>query len=177
MSIENQPQQPSITKPQPVVDQQQLEMLKRQKRDNQNLLLGALGGLGGALAGAAIWAGITAVTDYQIGWMAVGVGFLVGLSVRKLGQGIDVSFGIVGAGLSLLGCVLGNLFVICTVLSRVQGAPFFQVLFSMDSETMIRLMKVTFSPIDLLFYGIAVYEGFKVSIVRITEADVAKFMK
>ena len=74
-----------------------------------NLPLGALAGLGAAIAGAAIWAAITAATEYQIGWMAIGVGFLVGFAVRVVGKGSEASFGVVGAVLALLGCLLGNL--------------------------------------------------------------------
>jgi len=39
------------------------------------------GGIGG-LIGAAIWAGISYATNYEVGWIAWGVGFLVGVGVR-----------------------------------------------------------------------------------------------
>ena len=47
-----------------------------------NLPPGVVAGLGAAIVGAAIWAAITAATDYQIGFMAIGVGFLAGFAVR-----------------------------------------------------------------------------------------------
>jgi len=47
----------------------------QEARDNQNLSLGVGGGIAAAVVGAIIWAIITVVTGYQIGWMAVGVGF------------------------------------------------------------------------------------------------------
>ena len=47
-------------------------------RDNQNLGLGILGGVMAAVVGAALWAIITVAINYQIAWMAIGVGFLVG---------------------------------------------------------------------------------------------------
>jgi len=31
------------------------------------------------------------------------------------------------------------------------------------------VMKDTFQPMDILFYGLAIYEGFKLSIVRVDE--------
>jgi hypothetical protein len=49
-------------------------------RQEQNLVAGGLAGLVAAVTGAAIWAGITVATDYQIGWMAVGASWLVSLS-------------------------------------------------------------------------------------------------
>jgi len=35
------------------------------------------------------------------------------------------------------------------------------------------IMKETFSPMDLLFYGIAIYEGFKLSFSGLTQEEVA----
>ena len=74
-----------------------LERYLQEVRDNQNLVSGLVGGAGAALLGAVIWAAVTVMTGYQIGWMAVGVGFLAGYGVRKFGQGVDTIFGVVGA--------------------------------------------------------------------------------
>jgi hypothetical protein len=46
-------------------------------------------GVVGGLIGAAIWAGITFASGYEIGWIAWGIGFLVGLAVR-MGAGEEV---------------------------------------------------------------------------------------
>jgi hypothetical protein len=48
-----------------------------------------VGGLIGGLIGAAIWAGISYATNYEIGWIAWGVGFLVGAGVRMGAQEWD----------------------------------------------------------------------------------------
>jgi hypothetical protein len=171
MTIPNQPQETPSIRPQPEINQQQFEMLLQQRRDNQNLGLGILGGAIGALVGAALWALVTGITNFQIGFMAVGVGFLTGYGVRKLGQGIDKSFGVVGAVLSLAGCLAGNLLVICIAGSKELGIGVFELLTHMTPSVYVNLLKETFSVIDLVFYAIAVYEGFKFSIVRITAAD------
>jgi hypothetical protein len=140
-------------------------------------MMGFMGGIGAATIGAIIWAIITATANYQIGWMAVGVGFLVGFAVRQFGKGIDTSFGIVGAALSLLGCLAGNLFSVCIVVSRQEGMAILEVLSRLNPEIVVGLMKATFSPIDLLFYGIAIYEGYKFSFRTITEGELAKMIK
>jgi len=44
-------------------------------------------GLIGALVGAAVWAAITIGTDYEIGYVAVLVGFLAGAAVKIGGRG------------------------------------------------------------------------------------------
>jgi len=51
-----------------------------------------LGGLAGGLVGAGIWAGIAYMTDYEIGWIAWGVGALVGFGVRALGSSEMATF-------------------------------------------------------------------------------------
>lgn len=130
-----------------------------------NLPLGALAGLGAAIAGAAIWAAITAATEYQIGWMAIGVGFLVGFAVRLVGKGTEPTFGVAGAVLALLGCALGNLLTISWFVAQDAGDPFFSTLASLDFGIVIELMRATFAPMDLLFYAIAAYCGFRYAIV------------
>lgn len=44
-----------------------------------NMGRGILGGVLGGLVGAVIWAGISCLTGYEVGWIAWGVGGLVGL--------------------------------------------------------------------------------------------------
>ncbi len=159
------------------IDEFRLQRYLQELRDNQNLVMGFMGGTGAATIGAIIWAIITALTNYQIGWMAVGVGFLVGFSVRKFGKGIDTSFGIVGAALSLLGCLAGNLISLCILVSRQEGMGIIEVLSRLNPEIVVELMRATFSPIDLLFYGIAIYEGYRFSFRTITEDELAKMVK
>ena len=156
------------------IDETKLQMLMQEIKDNQNLGFGILGGLAAAAAGAAVWAIVTAVTNFQIGWMAVGVGFLVGIAVRLFGKGIDTTFGVAGAVLSLVGCLAGNLLAVCIVVSRQEQMEFFDLLSRLDPGIIVGIMKATFSPIDLLFYGIAVYEGYRFSFRTINEEDLAK---
>jgi hypothetical protein len=156
------------------IDPMKVEMLLQEIRDNQNLLMGIVGGVLAAAAGAAIWAVITAFTGYQIGFMAVGVGLLVGFAVRLFGKGIDKSFGIVGAVLALLGCLAGNILTACIFIARHGQFDLFDVIMSLDLMLVVDLLQKTFSPIDLLFYGIAVYEGYQFSFRRLSEEDLAK---
>lgn len=144
-------------------DRAQQQMTRERLRSDQNLAAGAAAGLAASLAGAAGWAAITYTTNYQIGWMAVGVGLLVGIAVRKAGRGVDNVFGLVGSGLSLLGCVLGNLLTVCIAVSSAQEIPFMQLMGQLTPAVATEFLTATFSPIDLLFYGIAIYEGYHLS--------------
>ena len=58
---------------------------------DSNMSLALIGGVVAALVGAALWAVITVTTGYQIGFMAIGVGFLVGLTVGHVGKGTTAS--------------------------------------------------------------------------------------
>lgn len=151
------------------VDPEQLRIRMQELRKGQNLAMGCVAGLLAAAVGAALWAGISYATDYQIGWMAVGVGLLVGVAVRQLGKGIDRVFGIVGAALALLGCLAGNLLTVLLVVSREKGVPFLELVSRLDAEVVLNVMGATFSPMDLVFYGIAIYVGYKYSVRGVPE--------
>ncbi|UCF69581.1 MAG: hypothetical protein JSV80_10600 [Acidobacteriota bacterium] len=140
----------------------------------QNLPLGVLGGTSAALLGAVLWAAATVFSGWQIGWMAVGVGFLVGVSVKALGKGIDKAFGVAGAVLSLMGCLMGNLFAVCGFLSRQHGVPFIEILRSLDLSNIQELMIASFGPMDVVFYAIAVYEGYKLSFRQLTREELSQ---
>jgi len=129
-----------------------------------NLILGTVVGLLAALVGAGIWAAVTALTQYQIGFMAVGVGFLVGFAVRITGKGHEPIFGVVGAVLALLGCVVGNYLMGAWFFAANTGVPYSQLLLP-NISFVVEVLTATFTPMDLLFYAIAAYCGFRYSFV------------
>ncbi len=151
------------------------EAFMAELESQQNLPMGIVGGVVAALIGAAVWAGITVMTEYQIGWMAIGVGLLAGYAVRLLGKGISSKFGIVGVVCALLGCVLGNLFSACGFLAIEESVPFFDIVIEVltNPGLGIDLLAWMFSPMDILFYAIAGYEGYKLSFREFGEEDLA----
>jgi len=155
--------QPSIGSVQPDADRLKLQMTMQQLRDNQNYSMAILGGSVAAIVGAVLWAVVTALTKWQIGFMAIGVGFLVGFAVRKMGQGVSVGFGVIGAVLSLIGCLLGNYLAVCAIYAAQQNIGIFDVLGQVDFQTGVRVMIDSFHPMDVLFYVIAIYYGYKYS--------------
>jgi hypothetical protein len=166
-----------VTKKEIEIDQFRYQRFLQDIRDNQNLGLAILGGLGAAALGAVVWGVITAVSNYQLGIIAVGIGFLVGFVVRNFGKGIDLQFGIVGGFMSLLGCVAGNALVICIILSQESGLGIFEVIERMELEILLDWMKQSFNAMDLIFYGIAIYFGYKHSFRRITREELEKLAK
>ena len=159
------------------IDENKLNDFLEEKKFEQNFPAAILGGSIAAIVGAAIWALITYTTKFQIGWMAVGIGFLVGFSVRFFGKGFDQKFGFVGAFFSLLGCLLGNLFTTVIFASIDLNETFFTMLFSLNLSIIIDIFEQTFSPMDLLYYGIAIYEGYKFSFRTLSENEVSGLSK
>ena len=134
----------------------------------QNLTLAVFAGICAMLVGTALWVVVTVVTNYQIGYMAVGVGLLVGFAMKYAGGGVQPHFGYIGAGLSLLGCLLGNLFTACQFLAVHEKVTFGEVVAALNPEFAYALMSATFSPMDLLFYGLAIWAGYKYSFTPIS---------
>jgi hypothetical protein len=155
------------------IDYGRVEAYFAELRAQQSLMMGALAGLAAALVGAAAWGGVTYLTNYKIGFVAIGVGFIVGYAVRIAGKGLDPIFGVVGAVLAGVGCLLGNVFMGCAVLSSTFQIPFFQLLSNLTLSFVIELIKATFSPMDLVFYAIALYEGYQFSFRQVTSEEIA----
>jgi len=175
----NEYQKKTETTPIPNVelDPIRLQRYMLEKKDNQNLLFAVIGGAIATLVGGGLWAVITVFTDHQIGWMAIGIGVLVGFTVRLCGKGFDQIYGIIGAVLSLLGCLIGNILTIIIVLSTNQNIPILQLLMSLDIKVTTEIMINTFQLMDVLFYGIAIYEGYRFSFNTIPDEDYAKLAK
>lgn len=133
------------------------------KTPRPNIVKGALAGAVAATAGAAIWAIITFITNFQIGLMAIALGCIVGFAVKQFGNGTTKVFGIVSATEALIGCLGGNLLALCAAISKDQGIPFIDIIFRLTPDLATSLMVKTFDGMDLIFYGIAVYEAYKFS--------------
>jgi len=131
--------------------------------EGDSLPMALLAGLVAAAAGAAAWALVTVFTGLKIGWVAVGIGFLVGYAVRLFGKGSAPAFQVLGAVLSLLGCLAGNLLVVCIFASKNGDVPLKTILAGMTPALAVDMIVQTFRPMDLVFYGLAVYEGYKFS--------------
>jgi hypothetical protein len=130
--------------------------------ESPGLLGAALPGAAAAVAGAVIWAAVTVATKFQIGFMAIGIGVLVALTVRKFGAPTQ-QHALMSGALSLVGCALGNLFSACAIAANQNSSPLFDVLGRVLTQPQLiaYVMRETFQPMDALFYAIAAYEGYK----------------
>jgi len=111
-----------------------------------------------ALVGAIAWAVITVTSNYRIGVVAVGIGFLVGLAIERFGGG-DRRLPVAGALIALIGCLLGDLFADAHIIAKDLNISIFDVL--QHPHTLWKVYTHTFKAFDGVFYAIAAYEGFR----------------
>jgi hypothetical protein len=79
------------------------------------LIAGALA----ALAGAGVWTGIVVLTNTEIGWVAWGVGGLVGFVMSRFTSERGVKLGVYAAGLAVVGLAIGKVATVRVALPTV----------------------------------------------------------
>lgn len=135
---------------------------KEQLLAEQNLPKAVLLGALACIVGAAAWGLISVATGYQIGYMAIGVGLLVGIAMRQ-GKGVSMIFGIIGAAFSLLSCVMGDFFSIIGLIAKEYDLSFMETLTRIDFKDVVPLLTDNLASMTIVFYGVALYEGYKLS--------------
>ena len=154
------------------LDPVQYRSLEHRLRNEQNLARGLAASIVAAAIGALIWAAFSVLTGgYRVGFMAIGIGYLVGYTMRWFGKGIDLIFGIVAALCTLLGCGLGNLLAVCGAMSLETGVPLLDVLAYLNVDLLVRLLTIMFRPLDILFYALALFEGYRLALRRLSETE------
>ena len=154
------------------INEHKLTQYLERLRMEQNLPMAFIAGLAIMAVCALAWAMITMATGYQIGYMAVGVGLAVGFGIRYTGKGMDKIFGILGGMLALGGCMLGNFLSVIGFAAQAEGIGYLEILSFLDYSVIPQIMLDTFSPMDILFYGLAIYEGYKFSFRNITDEEI-----
>jgi hypothetical protein len=154
------------------INEHKLTQYLEKLRMEQNLPMALIGGLAMMVICALVWAGITMGIKYQIGYMAIGVGLVVGFAIRFLGNGMDKIFGILGGILALTSCMLGNFLSVVGLSAQAEGIGYIEFMGLIDYSLVPQVMIETFSPMDILFYSLATYEGYKFSFRKITEEEI-----
>lgn len=126
------------------------------------LSLGA--GLLAALAGAAAWAVLVEVSGYKIGFAAVGIGWLVGQAMAMTASR-SRALPPAGAVLAFAGCLLGDALADANEVSKAVGVDLLTVLRRMATDPGLTadIFRTGFSAMDLLFWAIAAFEGFRLT--------------
>ena len=130
-----------------------------------NVILGLVAGVIAAIIGAVLWMGVQVGLNLQLGLVAIAIGAMVGFAIRVAGHGSHVLFGVMGAVLTLAGCLGGD------ILSQlyVASSPQQGMLALAGSTDYVQMIQTIFTHMDVIsyvIYGIGVYEGYKLSIVK-----------
>lgn len=128
----------------------------------ENLPKGLLFAVIASILGAVTWGLVSISTGYQIGYMAIAIGFVVGFAMRQ-GKGVRPIFGILGAVLALISCVMGDFISYIGFIAKEYDLSYIEVLSEADYKAIFSQMVEDVVSMTALFYGIAIYEGYKFS--------------
>lgn len=123
--------------------------------------LGTVGGLLGALIGALIWSAIAIATDYEVGYVAVLVGWLCGFGARIISGTRGKPLQIIAVVSSLLGLIAAKYFIFAHFLGKAmaageQAAAHVSYASSLMLSLFLDNVSVMLSPFDILWVVLAV---------------------
>ena len=118
------------------------------------ILIGCACSLCGALLGAGIWCGVTVATEYEIGWIAWGLGALAGGGMLLGNGGPDARAGVLAALISLVGILAAKVMLIIYILGPEVAE---------DAGFLAEFVASILHPMDLLFAGLAVASAYKIA--------------
>ncbi len=133
---------------------------------NPNLPPAILLGIVAAVAGGLIWYAIVALTNYQLGIVAVGIGYLVGLAVmhgagRKRGPALQA----IAVVITLIAMVVGEYFVVRHFAVKAlaeEGVTGIPILLPAKAMFELVFLGVKEDLLTLLFWAIALWAAFSV---------------
>jgi hypothetical protein len=150
----------------------------------ENLLGGLVGGAIGAVLATALWYGVVAVTEWQVGLVAIAVGFIVGQAVvfGASGRGsvllVAASLGLTLAALVTSEYLIANHFYnqAMAEFAAETGVSVAEVQAFLPSMSPVELVRLSIEsePITLLFWAIAGYEAFIIPLRALTRGGVAE---
>ncbi len=94
----------------------------------QSAVNAVVAGLVAVVVFAVVWTMLTTITARVLPWFTLVLGGMVGLAVRRGGQGFDWRFPSIAAGLAFAGSILGNVVVAASITARGLDVGTFTVL-------------------------------------------------
>lgn len=123
-----------------------------------NIALGLLTAVAAALVAAGVYGFVIGTTKHEIGWAAVGVGFVIGLAAGKLG-GRNPALPVVSAVLALGAVYLGQLVGDAMIIADELGVSFSKVFFD-HIDVVQEGWKADADPLTFVFIAIAAFAAF-----------------
>ena len=139
-----------------------------QPRDNDRVVRAVVLGVLAALGGAAVWVAVGAATKHEIGFVAVGVGYLVSMSMSRA-RADWRRLPLLAAAIALVAVVAGDFVLDVALQAQYQQVGFGDVLGAVATDLSLAkdLFSAYWSPVDLLFWLLAAlvaYRGVKASV-------------
>ena len=118
--------------------------------------------LTGAILAGLIWPLFAAAVGHGVSPMALAAGFMVGFGVRLQGRG--AVYQVVGITGTILGCAIGSTLSAATLQAMTDGTGLGGVIGVVsDSGALLQALMSTYSSLDLIAYGLALYFAFRLS--------------
>jgi MFS family permease len=127
----------------------------------------ALAGLIAAIVGGVVWGLIVRWSGYEVGFVAWGIGFVVGTAVAFGARGVrGLSYQALAVVLALAGIVLGKYLSFAWTLGDAfeeEGIPIEVPIFSGDTwDAFVESRSDVWGWFDLLWIGLAVFTAFRI---------------
>ncbi|MDJ0908517.1 MAG: hypothetical protein QNI99_04965 [Woeseiaceae bacterium] len=121
----------------------------------QNFIMGLAAAVVATLAGALGWGAISVATGSMIGFVAIGLGVLVGYGMQVFGRGLTAKYSAVAAILSVIGCLAGNFVAGVMFQMKATGLSPGDILTGLTIDDLIAFYADTLQPMDLVFWALA----------------------
>jgi hypothetical protein len=141
-----------------------MERALQAETESPNVVGAVLAGLAAAVVACLIWYGVVVISNYQIGFLAVGVGWLIGLGVgfgagRKRGPVLQA----ISVGITLVAMVLSEYLIIrhfAVEMLAEEGFAGLPLFLPLDLMVDLVVESIKSDPLTLAFWAIALWFAF-----------------
>lgn len=141
------------------------EVAPKQPAGTADIVGGFVGGLLAAVLATAVWYGVVAVTQYQIGLVAIAVGFIVGygvvLGANRRGSVVLVAVSVI---LTVLALVISEYLIVAHFVGQELAAEGLTIELLQPPDFVISVVmdSLQADPLTLAFWAIALFQAFAI---------------
>ncbi|MDD5111295.1 MAG: hypothetical protein PHG85_01980 [Candidatus Altiarchaeota archaeon] len=142
------------------------ELAPAAKPEKPNILIGAMAGLTVALVSSLIWFAVVVITNYQLGIVAIIVGWLIGFcTLKATGGKTSRTLQIIAIAITIFAMGLSEYLVVNhftnEYLDEEGEGKYLPLMLPPNAIAEIIYESIAADPLTLLFWAIAVYQAYK----------------